>query len=365
MRAAWQALNVMWTLHGEQASGEKSARSELLYLEGSDIDSSCVSVDVYEPHIKPKGCIAVFHGMSPFGKDDSRIVTLCQSLCHVGFRVVSPDVQSIKTLKIDPRQIDLVADILSALVDQSHLCSSGRLSVLAPSFSGAMCLAAAADERVKDRIISVCAIGAFTEVDSVMNYLLTDTDADPYGRYIVLKKIIPMVMEAKVNENCLALQQALDAAIQDNINETTLLDIENKPEPGSNITLGQCIDQLSQSEASLVHRVLSDSQYRELLFSKAKTPLSEELEALDIVSRLDDLSAKVFLLHGAADNVIPCGQSELLYRKLREMKKDVDLVVTPFISHGDTCFSLRQVFDVWRIVKGFSFFFEDHHAYTR
>ena len=363
MRAAWEALNVMWTLHGEQASGGKSARSELLYLDESYLDSRSVSVDVYEPHIKAKGTIAVFHGMSPYGKDDPRIVCFCQALCHVGFRIVSPDIQSIRKLKIEAQQISLVADILSAITQQRHLTLSGKLSVLAPSFSGAMCLAAAADERVKDCVISVCAIGAFTDVDSVMNYLLTNTDADPYGRYIVLKKIIPMVMQAKINENCLVLQQALDAAIQDNINETRRYSLEGKAERGSSIVLGQCIDKMSEEEAELVRRVLSDASYRQDLFASAKQTLSEELQALDIVSQIENLSAKVFLLHGRSDNVIPSEQSKLLYQKLKSMRKDVDLVVTPFISHGDTQFSLRQIPDIWRIVKGFSFFFEDHMAY--
>ena len=362
MRAAWKALNIMWTLHGDQASGKKSARTEQLYLDRSDIDNQSISFDIYEPHIKARGCIAIFHGMSPFGKEDPRIVCFCQALCQVGFRVVAPDIQSIRSLKIEARQISLVADVLDALTRDKRVTTSGRLSVLAPSFSGGMCLAAAADERVRDRIISVCAIGAFTEVDSVMNYLLTNTDADPYGRYIVLKKIIPMVMEAKVNENCLALQQALDAAIQDNINETSQLDLAGKAAPGSSIVLGQCIDQMTQDEAKLVHRVLSDAEYRQYLFSKAKQTLSDELKAMDVVSQIDELSAKVLLLHGQADNVIPSGQSELLYHKLKSMKKDVDLVITPFISHGDTKFSLRQIPDVWRIIRGFSFFFEDHMA---
>jgi dienelactone hydrolase len=363
MRAAWKALNVMWTLHSELASGEKSARAELINLDDASIDSRSVNVDVYEPHIKAKGTIVVFHGMSPFGKNDPRIVCFCQALCQVGFRVISPDIQSIRDLKIEAQQIKLVADILNSITRKSSLSSTGKVSVLAPSFSGAMCLAAAADERIKDRIISICAIGAFTEVDSVMNFLLTDDRADPYGQYIVLKKIIPMVMESKINENCLVIQQALDAAIQDNINETSLLDVEMKAVPGSSIALGQCIGDMSANEVELIRRVLEDASYREHLFSKAKRPLSDELEALDIVSQIDELSAKVLLLHGKQDNVIPSSQSELLYQKLKSKKKDVDLVVTPFISHGDTSFSLRQLPDVWRIVKGFSFFFEDHMTF--
>jgi len=306
---------------------------------------SIYDVDVYEPHIKCRGVIAVIHGMSPFGKDDARIVVLCKALSQAGYRVLAPDIQSIKALHISSGQIDVIADVLEVFSSNADLCPSGRVSVLAPSFSGGMCLAAAAMPNIRDKIISVCAVGAFTHVESVMAYLLTDSSADPYGMYIVLKKILPLVIKDDS-----VLQRALDAAIKDNLNDFSEVELTN------------CLSALSAEEQNRISLLLNDARYRTSLFKASKPILEGELKALNIVSRLVDLKAKVFLLHGKEDKVIPSEQSEKLYEKLKQLDVPTGLVVSPFISHGDTHISLKQVPDLVRIIKGFSFFFDDLHT---
>ena len=79
----------------------------------------------------------------------------------------------------------------------------------------------------------------------------------------------------------------------------------------------------------------------------------------DVMQNIAGLKARVFLLHGRDDNVIPCEQSERLYQQLKHLQKHVKLVVTPFIDHGDTAFHLRQVRDLARIIQGFSNYFRD------
>ncbi len=130
MGAAWQALQIMWTMHNDQASGEKSSTSYTL-----KIGEQLFDTDVYEPHLKCKGTIAVIHGMSPFGKEDRRIVMFCQTLSHVGFRVVAPDIQTIKNLEIDAKQISLISKLLDLIAKNKKFAPKGKISVLAPSFS--------------------------------------------------------------------------------------------------------------------------------------------------------------------------------------------------------------------------------------
>jgi len=343
MRSAWQAAKMIWTLHSESVSNTRSPESIQL-----DVVGELHDIDIYEPTVKYQGTIAVIHGMSPKGKSDPRIMILCQAFCQLGFRVVAPDVASVKALIINPAQIEAIADIINVLASNTTLTPGGRLGLLAPSFSGGMCLAAAALPCVNDKIISICTIGAFTEVDSVINYLLTNDLADPYGRYILLKNILPLVFQ-----NDVAIQKALDAAIKDNLNEVT------------NVELQHCLFMLTPEEQTQANRVLHDGAYRTQLFQSSRPILSEALKAMNIVSRLEGLTAKVFLLHGKYDNVIPCDQSEMLYSHLKHLKKEADLVVTPFISHGDTHFSCKLVLDLMNLIKGFTFFFNDLKQLTK
>jgi pimeloyl-ACP methyl ester carboxylesterase len=315
-------------------------RQEMLLV----LPHSLVEMDRYEPQLRYRGTLVVVHGMSPKGKDDVRILALCSALSSVGFRVLAPEIASIKALKIEASQVNELAEIFSAIADDAALTPSGKLGVLAPSFSGAMSLAAASRPGVCECIEAICAIGAFTQVDTVMSYLLQAQDADPYGRFIALKKIIPLIYPDDT-----WMEGALDAAIDDNLNARCMSDLDN--------ALNTYLKNVPEPDRADILRLFQDARYRESLFFRSKGILSEELAAIDVMQNIAGLKAKVFLLHGRDDTVIPCEQSERLYHQLKQLRKQVDLVVTPFIDHGDTVFHLRQLGDVARILQGFSAYF--------
>ena len=339
LHSIWQAGQILWSLH-KQSQALTVPRSDLILV----LAHSLVEVDRYEAQTAYQGTLVVVHGMSPRGKSDPRIIALCSALSMVGFRVLAPEITSIKDLKIDAAQVNELAEIFQTIAEDGELTPSGKLGVLAPSFSGAMSLAAAARPEVCERIETICAIGAFTQVDTVMSYLLQAQHADPYGRFIALKKIIPIVYP----EDTL-IQGALDAAIEDNLNERALDDLSN--------ALHGYLQKLPEADRVSILRLFNDASYREALFANSKTVLAEELAAIDVIQHIDALKARVFLLHGRHDTVIPCEQSERLYQQLKQLQKNVNLVVTPFIDHGDTAFHLAQLPDVARIIQGFSRYF--------
>ena len=347
VNAVLEATQVMLTLHQHVATHDSSRRGAL------HTGTTWFNYARYEPHIKYQGTIVVVHGMSPKGIDDARIVALCQALCQVGYRVIAPEVEAIKALQIDTSQIQQVRDIFAALAADAECCPHGTLSVLAPSFSGAICLAAAADPSVAEAISAVCAIGTFTHVDSVVEYLLSDHAADPYGMYIALKKILPLVAD-----NLEVLQPALDAAIQDNLDSAHAAHNKALLQAAKDSALTHYLHTLNNRDRAAVTRLLEDADYRSELFDLSRTAIQHELEQLNIAARLNTLRARVFLLHGKDDPVIPSAQSILLHRHLRQMKKQAALVITPFITHGDTRFRLAKLPDITRIVRGFAFFFD-------
>lgn len=341
LHSLWQAGKILWTLHSASDLSALNRKEVLMVLSHKLID-----MDHYEPEISYRGTLVVVHGMSPKGKDDPRILALCSALSQVGFRVLAPEIASIKALKIESIQVDELAEIFQSIAEDAELTPSGKLGVLAPSFSGALSLAAASRPRVCDSIEAICAIGAFTQVDTVMSYLLLAQDADPYGRFIALKKIIPLIYP----DDSL-IQGALDAAIDDNINTRSMDDLNN--------ALNSYLKNIPEQDKQDILRLFQDGNYRESLFSRSKGILSEELAAIDVTQNIKGLKARVFLLHGRDDTVIPCEQSERLCRQLKQLQKHVNLVVTPFIDHGDTAFQLSQLRDVARIIQGFSNYFRD------
>ncbi|MFD2231830.1 alpha/beta hydrolase family protein [Alkalimarinus sediminis] len=348
LNSVWQATQILWSLHTqpEEASCDQLSQER---CDSYDITvkGQAISVDHYEEDNDYSGTLVVIHGMSPKGKRDPRVVQLCYALGKVGFRVISPEIVSISQLTICPSQIQSIADVMHVIARDQTITPSGKIGVLAPSFSGAMCLSAASLPELKSHISAVCAIGTFTDVVSVISYLLNDTNADPYGRFIVLKKIVPLVCEAEKQPLLLG---ALEAAIRDNLNEVAF----DAPDNEYHRYLGNAPYEAQQH----IHRLFNDLTYRDQLLTEGKVKLAEEIKALNILQHIHGLTANVFLLHGASDIVIPCNQSERLYRELKELKIQSNLVVTPFISHGDTRFHFHQIRDVAKIIQGFAGYFK-------
>lgn len=348
LNSVWQATQILWSLHTQpEVTSNDNCPSERYCSYDIAVKGQAINVDHYEADNGYTGTLVVIHGMSPKGKRDPRVVQLCYALSKVGFRVISPEIESISQLSICPSQIQSIADVMQVIASDQSIAPSGKIGVLAPSFSGAMCLSAASLPELKPHISAVCAIGTFTEVESVISYLLNDASADPYGRFIVLKKIVPLVCEA---ENHALLLGALDAAIRDNLNELAFNDPDNE--------YHRYFDEASYEGQQHIHRLFNDLTYRDQLLSEGKVKLAEEIKALDIVQHIHGLTANVFLLHGASDIVIPCNQSEKLYRELKGLNKQSNLVVTPFISHGDTRFHFHQIRDVAKIIQGFAGYFK-------
>jgi len=68
------------------------------------------------------------------------------------------------------------------------------------------------------------------------------------------------------------------------------------------------------------------------------------------------LQAPVFLLHGEDDRVVPSSEYRVLAEHLRRAGVDVDLVLTPLLSHGDTAIGPRALLHAPTLVRGLARF---------
>lgn len=349
MRATKQAIQAIWAL--QRGIPLPAGHSRTLVLQG--LDGHPIEMDVTEPRGTPLGTIMLVHGMTVLGNRDERLVVLGNALASAGYRVVAPDFPCIRSLTISELQIHRIGAAIEAVLNQPALAPSGRISLLAPSFSGALSLSAATLPHLADQVDAVCAIGAFSHVESVIQFLLAEPNADPYGRYIVLKKLLAATDLAQETY----LLDSLDAAIQENINASrrergaTETDVLGQP------ALADVLLQQSDEQRELSLRLFNDSSFRLALLDQASSALAHEFHALDVGNRLNALKARVFLLHGSDDRVIPREQSERLNSEMVRFRKPSTLVVSSLISHGDTQFNYRLLSEVGKMVNGFAFFF--------
>ena len=291
--------------------------------------------------------IVFLHGMSPLGISDPRQVRAVHALVHAGFRVICPEIPAIRNLHIEAGSItDFIALLKNILADRS-LTPTGRLALFAPSFSGAICLRAASETGLADKISAACAMGSLAGIRGSMEYLFLSTEADAYARYIVLANYLPLVKKYAV------LGRVFAAMAQDNWSENAA---ENPLMPGIRRTgyTQEALRKLKPAQRKQAEMLRDNSSYRAQVFAELLPYMEKEISAYDVLSVAPKIAAPVFLLHGADDNVIPTQESVQLSAHLLKSR----LVISPFVGHGDSKVSIRRVPDIFRLINGFAWYFQ-------
>lgn len=302
--------------------------------------------DVYEGAAPLANPIIFLHGMSPLGIRDPRQIVAVRALAATGFRIICPELSEIKDLQIKAKSIATFSAVAEALLSDPALCPTGRAAFFAPSFSGAICLVAAAHPNLAHRISSVCALGSMAQVRGSMEYLFLSDEADTYARYIVLTNYLPLAKKYR------ALTPYFAALARDNWNASASMNPRLQGFGKTNLA-EKALRKLSPRDKKTALAIVADRDFRAKVFQHL-TPLMEgELTAYDVVSVADRIQAPTLLMHGATDNVIPADESRRLAPHLSKCR----LVVSPFLGHADTAVSLKLIGDVVRLVTGFAWFF--------
>lgn len=301
-----------------------------------------LGAQVYAPWGPVKGTIVWFYGMTPLGVHDPRSRALCQALARCGYRVVSPELPEITSLRVDPTTIDRMEGLIAAVAGDPRL-APGRVGVMAISFSGSLALAAAARPAIRDRVSAVLLLGAYADPRSTMRRLMAD-DVNAYGRLILFRNFLQLAVGGRPG-----VEGALDAAILDNWHGRT----------GAAAHLPQVLASLADADRVLLDHVLGPAATRAPLAAillDRLDPLFDQLR-LDQVAR--SLRCPVVLVHGVHDEVIPPEQSELLASLLTQAGRRNRLVLTPLVSHGNQRLGPAQALHLPRLGAAFGSFLQE------
>lgn len=290
------------------------------------------------------GVILAVHGMTPRGNADPRMSALCRSLAACGFTVVSPLLSEVAACAITASTVDVIEGLVLAIAGDRSLSPSGRVSLFSASFSAGMAVIAAARPRIANLVDALCIVGSYGEADSVIRYLLLDRDADPYGRLIILKNFI-----ARAPGCSRRITEVLETAILD---EGYKRHCPRFPEHRAGLTV---------HERRRLDRLLDEAGFRLREWNRmlASTAAVRGLmQKLSVKQHLGGLQAKLVIVHGRMDRVIPAGESRRLHDRCRALGVDSHLLVTPLLDHGDVSLNLRMVPDIARLARSFDAFFK-------
>jgi pimeloyl-ACP methyl ester carboxylesterase len=235
-------------------------------------------------------------GVAPAGKDDPRLVTFAATLARARFRVLVPDIENLRALRVRPEDSRAIADASAWLRREGP--AGQALGVTAISYAVGPAVASLF-EADGGKVDFVVAVGGYYDLTAVVTFFTTGRfrerpdqpwryrQPNAYGKWVF------------VESNLHRIASPEDRARLRLIKEMRLRD------PAADVTpwaaeLG--------AEGRAVYALLDndDPERVPALVEALPATLLADFRALDLSRRhLSGLSGRFFLLHGRNDPIIP------------------------------------------------------------
>jgi pimeloyl-ACP methyl ester carboxylesterase len=263
--------------------------------------------------------VVIVHGVHRLGIEEPRLMRFSRAVAASGVAVLTPQIAEIADYHIDAASIETIGSAARAL--RARL-GGRKVGVMGMSFAGGLALLAAADRRFAGDFGAVVAIGAHHDLGRVLRFFATNEvelpggergalSAHPYGAQVLLYSHMDLIVpaaDAPAARDAMRLwlweqPEAARARAKD-MSESARTRVEELFEGKGDL-------------AGLVARIPRDAA---------------SVAAVSPAGHLSTLEAPVFLLHGAADNVIPASETAWLAAEVPpSLLRSV--VVTPAVKH--------------------------------
>jgi pimeloyl-ACP methyl ester carboxylesterase len=291
-----------------------------LSLPGPD---GAIRCRIYTPqNLKSPPVLLLVHGIHRLGMDEPRLVRFARAFAQRGVLVVTPEIRDLMEYRIAPQSIAEIGAIAQAWSSRS----GKKIGLMGISFAGSLALMAAADPRYAPAISSVICLGAYDDLTRVTRFFVTERVQVPNG-----------------SEHPQPAEQygALVLAYDHPEDLFPAQDVESARE-ALRLWLAEQYDaaRAQQKKLSPTGKTVMEALFRDQLAPIKGQLLSEiqqhsgEMMAVSVAGKLNSLQARVFLLHGTDDGVIPSSETLWLEREVpaRDLTR---ALVTPAVGHVD------------------------------
>ena len=301
---------------------------------------------VYRPRDGTGPALLIFPGIHGGGLDEPRLVAMARHLAAAGGAAITVPLPDLRAYRITVRSVDMIEDAIrwGAHTFGKH----GRVGVAGISFAGGLTLVAAGRPGVADRISALFALGPHADLPRVLGYLSgvgAPASLPPphdYGVVLFLRESLHHVVPADQIP-------ALDHAI------VTFLDASSAdamdPDRARVLSAAARAEEAALPEPSRSFMQAVNTRDVKAL-GRHLAPFTEAVGGAPPLSpvRSPATSARVFLLHGDRDSVIPADETDALAAYLRSAgNRRVEVLRTPLLTHADAAAS--GVRDTWRLIR--------------
>ena len=298
---------------------------------------------LYTPEQKEKGLIISLTGFSMSGYEDKRIAVVNNAFAKMGYRVITPKINTIDALLIHPSGIDEMKEVIQQITNDQLLNPNKFFpAVFAPSFTAGIAALAIAEMPVNS-VSSFCLIGSFCNFESTIEFALTnEKNTDDYGMHILMKNFI----KYEVGNNP-ELEALIQTALEDNGLKRQVPLLPN------------LLVQTDLTTVDLYKKLRYNTEFRRDMMMRAWTKIPDFINwknRLDLSKHAHKITCPITIIHGKDDNVIPSSESVLLNSLLKNYNQKVHLKLSNLLDHGDIKVGFDIFSEITKLAKAFSFF---------
>lgn len=270
--------------------------------------------------------MVVVHGVHRLGIAEPRLVAFARSLAAQGIEVLTPELPGIADFRVTP---DSITAIGNAAKEMRRRCGE-PVGMFGLSFSGGLALMAAADERFRDDVAFVVATGAHHDLARVARFFALNEAPRPNGEMMRLQahEYGALVLAYAHPEDFFPAAEAeaaracLRAVLYETRCDTATLPSKTREEMKF---------VFAHDTAHFRERILENARKR-----------AGEYAVVSPQGKLSGLKARVLLLHGAMDDVIPPSESEWLAQEVPSGRLQ-ELLISPAVSHVEVAVGKRPL----------------------
>lgn len=321
-----------------------------LYLPGP-LDACKTPGAQFSPNC-PRAALVAVPGAVPRGNDDPRFIAFATTLARAGFAVLAPEMPGFRALRVRPQDTREIADACRHALSRPELAPEGRAGLFAFSYAVGPAVLAALEPDIRDDVRFIAALGGYHSLPRAMRFFTTGWyEDDGQWHYFAPDDTGRMVL-------AFSSLDYLDAPGDKTIFER-MVEARRK-DPAADLTA--LAAKLSvQGKAVYALAINTDPARFPELFERLPQAMREDIARLDLARHdLGELKARLWLVHGKNDNLIPWTESQALAAAAPEGRSrvflihrvvgHVDLAVSDILTWRFWTEDLPDLWRLWRVI---------------
>jgi pimeloyl-ACP methyl ester carboxylesterase len=300
----------------------------------------------------PRATLVAVPGAVPLASDDPRFTAFAMSLARAGFAVLAPRMPGFRQLRVRPADAREIADAFAYATGRPELAPEGRAGLFAFSYSVGPAVLAALEPDIRAQVRFLVALGGYHDLPRAMRYFTTGwyehagrwyyLQPDDTGRMVLAYAsldYLPAARDGELFDAMVALRERDPTADLD-------------PIAAQLSPAGQAVYTLAINP--------DPARFPQLLAALPEA-MRADLERLDLARHdLAPLEARLLLVHGRNDNLIPwpeslslaaaapAGQARVFL--IHSVLGHVDLSISDLLTWRFWTQELPDLWRLWRVI---------------